>query len=900
MSEIHPLYIPAPYQDSLESGRLILRDGSTATVRPASPGDKQLMKEFFDRMSLESRVHRFFSLAPPSTGLIETFCDTSNPRRLFTLVITRTAGGQEAIIGAGTYIARDEKSAEVALAVEDRFQRKGIGSHMLERLALLAIRNGFLRFWAVTHLDNKGMLDVFNRSGFPVGEKLGDGFVEVDFSVTPTAASVELAEMRDRLFTAASIRPFFKPNGVAVVGASRDPSSIGRRILEAIVLNRFEGPVYPVNPRATVVGSMPAYRSVRDLPVQVDLAVIAVPRDAVLNVVDDCAERGVRAVLVITAGFSEVGAEGEALQRQLRDKVRGYGMRMVGPNCLGLLNADPSVHLNASFSPIFPRSGRLAMSSQSGALGLAVLALAAERGLGFSTFVSVGNKADVSGNDLLQYWETDDSTDVILLYLESFGNPRRFARIARRVSRMKPIVAVKAGRTVAGRRAAGSHTAALAANDVAVEALFRQTGVIRAETLDEMFDIAATVGSQPLLKGRRIGIITNAGGPGILCTDACEDAGLTVPELSNDTKERLRVFLPATASVANPVDMIASAGAESYRRSIEAVLPAAEIDALVVIYIPVNPDNPQPVAAAIRDGVRRGREAGGKDKPVLACMMARHDATSMEPLAEEQIPAYEFPESAAKVLSKIAGYMEWRDEVPGIVPGYDNVNVSVAREIVSAAIQSRGPGWLLADEGRALLEAFGIAQAPGGVAQTPDQAEAIAQRIGFPVAVKAASPRVLHKTEAGGVRLNLPDAAAVRRAFSEMPYAEDGVLMQAMVQGGVELMIGVADDPLFGPLIGFGLGGIHVEILGDIRFRVTPLTDKDAHKMVREIRGFKLLEGYRGHAPADIPAIEEVLLRISQMVEEIPEIRELDLNPIFALPPGQGCCVVDARIRVAA
>ena len=386
------------------------------------------------------------------------------------------------------------------------------------------------------------MIEVFRHSGLRMKETLDGGTVEIDFSVLPTEQSVASSEIRDRVVTAASLRWFFKPNGVAVVGASREPSSIGYRILEALVSNRFQGPVYPVNPKATVVGSMRAYSSISRLPEPVDLAIIAVPRDAVLDVIDECASHGVKVVVVITAGFAEAGEAGRDLQKKLVEKVRGHGMRMVGPNCMGLLNTEESVRLNASFSPIFPPAGRIAMSSQSGALGLAILELATDRGLGVSTFVSVGNKADVSGNDLLQYWEVDDNTSVILLYLESFGNPRRFARIARRVGRVKPIIAVKAGRTSAGRRAAGSHTAALAANDVAVDALFRQTGVIRAETLDEMFDIAALLDNQPLIKGRRVGIITNAGGPGILCTDACEAGGLTVPELAEETKSALRNF----------------------------------------------------------------------------------------------------------------------------------------------------------------------------------------------------------------------------------------------------------------------------------------------------------------------------------------------------------------------
>ena len=896
---MHPLYIPAPYQDSAEFGRLILRDGSTATVRVATLDDAPAVVALFHRLSPESRQHRFFSLSEPTPEFVRSLCDSSNPRRQLTLVITRTSGKNDAIIAAGSYIARDDKSAEVAMAVEDRFQGKGIGTHLLERLALLAARAGFTRFWAVTHLENRGMVEVFRHSGFALTEKVESGCLELDFSVLPTESSVQLSEMRDRVFTAASLRWFFKPGAVAVAGASRDPSSIGYRILEALVLNRFQGPVYPVNPKASVVGSMRAYPSVNELPDTVDLAIISVPRDAVLKVVDECAGRGVKALVVITAGFAEADESGRGLQKKLLEKVRGYGMRMVGPNCMGLLNTDASVQLNASSSPVFPPPGRIAMSSQSGALGLAILALATERQLGVSTFVSVGNKADVSGNDLLQYWEVDDNTDVILLYLESFGNPRRFARIARRVSRTKPIIAVKAGRTIAGRRAAGSHTAALAANDVAVDALFRQTGVIRAETLDEMFDIAAALENQPLLQGRRVAIITNAGGPGILCTDACEAGGLVVPELSEKTRTELRKFLPAAASLSNPVDMIASARAESYRKTIETVLQSPDIDAMIVIYIPIDRNESEAIAQAIRDGVALGRAAGGHDKPVLACMMTTEAAHSLT-TESETIPSYLFPEAAAKVLSKSITYAEWRSKPLAMVPGFPDVQKDAAAQTVARALEKHGAGWLSSEEVRAVLAAFGIPQVAGGLAKNREDAVKLAQSIGFPVALKLASEHVVHKTDVGAVRLNLEDEDSVRRVFDEIKQEDmEGILVQRMIQRGVELMIGVTEDPLFGPLIAFGLGGIYVEILADVRFRVTPLTDQDAGEMVREIRGYRLLQGYRGHPPADVMAIEEVLLRVSRMVEDIPEIRELDLNPIFGLPPGEGCAVVDARIRVA-
>ena len=694
---------------------------------------------------------------------------------------------------------------------------------------------------------------------------------------------------------------------MAIVGASRDPSSIGRRVLDAVLAAGFTGQVYAVNPRAADVAGLKTYASARQLPPGVDMAVVAVPAPAVLAVVDDCAAAGVKSLVVITAGFAEAGPEGRVLQDQLTDKVRNHGMRMVGPNCMGLLNANPGVRLNASFSPIVPPGGRVGLMSQSGALGLAILQLATDRRLGLSTFVSAGNKADVSGNDLLEYWESDPSTGVILLYLESFGNPRRFARLARRIAREKPIVAVKSGRSRSGSLAASSHTAALAASDVAVDALFHQSGVIRADTLDEMFDIAACLDMQPLPRGRRIAVVTNAGGPGILAADACEAAGLTLPELAAGTRARVTASLPAMASCRNPVDMIASAGPVEYEKTIEALLAAAEIDALLVIFTPVEVGRTPGVLQAVRNGVAAGRRAGGNGKPVLACILA--DAGHAVPIetGDERIPAFVFPENAARALGKIATYAEWRGRPPALFWGFDDIRADDARAICREAIAARGDAWLNDDEMRHVLDAFGLPIAPGGVARTAGDAVSIAAAVGFPVAAKLSSATITHKTDVGGVKLNLQDSAAVRHAFDDIvaaagrsagAHAVNGVLIQPMIAGGVETMMGIAQDPLFGPLVAFGLGGIHVEVLGDVRFRLAPLTDRDVDELLHGIRGFPLLQGYRGHPAADLEALRDLLLRLSLLADGVPEIAELDLNPVIALAPGRGCRIVDARIRV--
>jgi acyl-CoA synthetase (NDP forming)/GNAT superfamily N-acetyltransferase len=852
------LYLPPTYQDSAEFGGLILRDGSTAFIRLSEPKDLDALREFFHQLSPESKRRRFFSSSDPAEALLKRLCDSTNPRLQLTLIVSRTVGGTSRIIATGSYAARDGSSAEVAFAVDDEFQGKGLGGLLLERLALLAARHGFVRFWALTRVENKLMLETFRNSGFPIHSKVEDECVEIDFSVAPSEDSVSQSEMRDRVFTTASLHPFFQPRSVAVIGASRDASSLGYRILDALAAGGFRGPIYAVNPNATCVNSIPAYPSARELPQGTDLAIVAIPRDQVLSAVDDCAAAGVRALVVITAGFAEADSTGRALQESLLEKARGLGMRVVGPNSMGLVNADPDVRLNASVSGSLPPGGSVAMSSQSGALGLAMLALARQRQVGVSTFVSVGNKADISGNDLLQYWQGDEATRVILLYLESFGNPRRFARITRGVSRSKPIVAVKAGRRAARglggpqgpQQAPESGAPSLPTGDAAVDALFRQTGVIRAETLDEMFDLAAALDCQPLPAGRRVAILSDGGGPGLLCAGACEAARLSVLPLSETTRERLAAFLPPTTAIGNPLELVFSSSPEPFARAIETLLQASEVDALIPIHTPFGANSSAPMLEAIRQGVAAGRAAGGTGKPVLACLVAKDDAGTPMVLAGERIPTYAFPESAARVLGKIAAYAEWRRGPHGIIPDFDDIAPASARATCRRAIAARGAGWLSAEEAKAVLSAMRLPVDPEGIAR-------------------------------------------------EASAAAEPALGQPSPKASVEVKVSMVEDPSLGPLITFGLGGIHVEVIADLSVRVTPLTDRAAVSMVREIRGYPLLEGYRGHSPADLEAIHDVLLRVSRLVEEVPDITELALSPIVVGLPGEGCRIVDSRIRVA-
>ncbi|MFT3766186.1 MAG: acetate--CoA ligase family protein [Minicystis sp.] len=695
-----------------------------------------------------------------------------------------------------------------------------------------------------------------------------------------------------------SLDGILRPRSIAVIGASRKRGTIAAEVFANLLRAGFPGAVYPVNPHADVVQSVRAYRSVRDIPDPVDLAVIVVPAAQVLEAMEACGQKGVRGLLVITAGFGETGEGGRAVERQMRAILRRYEMRMVGPNCLGVLNADPEVALDATFSPTFPPFGGVAFSSQSGALGLAILERAKELGVGIAAFVSMGNKVDVSGNDLLQYWEDDPAVSVILLYLESLGNPGRFMEIARRVGRKKPIAVVKSGRTEAGARAASSHTGSLAGMDVAVDALLGQAGVIRTDTIDELFDVAMLLANQPVPRGRRVAILTNAGGPGIMASDACESRGLVVAKLAEETQAALAALLPREASVKNPVDMIASASAASYERALGLLLAAEEVDAVLVIFVTPLVTEAGDVAAAIL------RAAAHASKTVATCFMGRHGVPeAVSSLRAKRFPSYAFPEPAAAALARAARYGEWLAAPEGTIPALSGVDPARA-----AAALDPGPSgarWLRPDEVRAVLDAYGIRHPGSGEARTAEEAARTAAEIGFPVAIKLSSDTITHKTEVGGVALDLRDEASVRAAFAAMAariaaagLADQmrGVLVQRMVPRGVETFVGATRDPAFGPILGFGIGGVNVELWKDVVFRVAPLRDTDARAMVDRIRARALLEGFRGGPRADKAAIVDVLLRVGKLLGDHPQVVELDINPLVASEGG--AVAVDARIRV--
>ncbi len=733
-------------------------------------------------------------------------------------------------------------------------------------------------------------------------------------STTPTPAAPARGTTPARPAPGTGLEAIFRPRSIAVVGASRDRGTIGGALFHNLLKHDFQGPVYPVNPKSETVQSVRAYPSVAALPEAVDLAVLLVPASRVNETLEECGKKGVKGAVVISAGFKEIGGEGVERERRMVEIARTYGMRIVGPNCLGVLNTEAGVSMDATFAPPFPPAGPVAFSSQSGALGLAIIEYANALNVGLSHFVSIGNKADVSGNDLLEWWEKDPGTRIILLYLESFGNPHRFLEIARRVSRTKPIIAVKSGRTNAGIRAASSHTGSLAGADTAVTALCAQAGVIRTDTLEELFDVAILLANQPVPRGRRVGIITNAGGPAIMASDACETRGLEVVACSEPTRAALQAFLPPEASTRNPVDMIASATPESFENAVRLMANDPNFDALIVLYVTPIVTDPLDVAQAIV----RGNELAKADlaakglppKPVLSCFLGSHGVPEgLRSLREGSIPSYTFPEAAAIALARAVRYGEWLQQPDGTVPAFADVDRAAARAVIDGALERADEkgAWLAPDEVTALLGAWKIATPPVELARTAEEAVAAARRVGFPVAVKLASDTITHKSDVGGVRLDLRSMVEVGQAFEAIAEKlaaigrrgeMDGVTVQPMIREGLETIVGMTRDPSFGPLMAFGLGGVSVELLKDVYFRVHPLTDLDARQMVRGIRGAAMLDGWRGAPPGDVPKLEETLLRVSQLVGEFPEIAEMDINPLKVLPPGRGCLALDARVLV--
>jgi acetyl coenzyme A synthetase (ADP forming)-like protein len=873
---------------------VVLADGGTVHLRPIRPDDADGLLALHGRLSAESVYLRFFSPLPrPSPELLERFVNVDYSDRM---ALVAELGGDLIAVGRYDRLPSGDE-AEVAFTVQDDQQGRGLGTILLEHLAAVAREEGIRWFRASTLPQNRQMLDVFRSAGFEVERKFTEGVVEVRFEIAPTDTAVSAQRAREHRAEAKSVARLLRPRTVAVIGAGRRRATIGHEILRNLLTGGFTGAVYPVNSTAHAVAGVRAYPSVLDVPDDVDLAVVAVPADAALDVVTECAAKGVGGLVVITAGFAET-ADGADRQRTMVALSRRSGMRLVGPNCMGVVNTNPTIRLNATFAPSAPAPGRIGFASQSGALGIELMSRAGDLGLGLSSFVSLGNKADVSSNDLLQYWEDDPDTDVILLYLESFGNPRKFARLGRHIARTKPIVAVKSGRTTTGVRAASSHTAALGSGDAAVDALFRQAGVIRVDTLDQLFDTAQVLVHQPLPAGRRLGIISNGGGPAILAADACEAAGLDVPEMAPETQARLREFVSADASVGNPLDLVASADADVFARALALLLSGDEVDAVLVIFVPPLVTRADDVARAI---VRTTAEA---TKTVVACFLGHHgvpEALRGSGRDTRTVPSFAFPESAVSALGRAVDHGDWLRRPEGHVPAFDGVDVGAGRAAVDRFLESHPEGgWLAPDTAVALCEAFGVRVLPLRRAGTTDEAAEAAAALGLPVALKAGSGDIVHKTDVGAVHLGLGSADDVRAAFREMHDRlgdqMGGAVVQPMTEPGIETIVGVVHDPSFGPLVLFGMGGTAAELVRDTATRIVPVTDVDARELVRALRTSPLLFGYRGATPADVSSLEELIIRIGILADTLPQVAELDCNPVIVSP--SGAVAVDVKVRL--
>jgi acetate---CoA ligase (ADP-forming) len=870
---------------------IALRDGSSLRLRPVRYRDEPELRRFLGALGEEDRQLRFFSAAADLDAAARAAVRADGHEAWGLIAV---AGDDRTVLAHGCAVraAPGAPTAEVAFAVSAALRGEGVATAMLAHLAAAARAGGVETLTAVVLPNNHAMIEVFRESGLEPAVRVADGELHVSMPSELGPGATARFDARDAEAAAAAVRHVLAPRSVAVVGASDRPGSVGGAVLRNLLAARFTGALHVVNRRGGTIAGRRAAPSVGALGEPVELVVVAVPAAEVPGVARDCAAHGTRALVVLSDGFGEAGEEGRARQRELVGICRRAGMRLVGPNCLGVISTDPLVALDASFAPTLPPAGRIAFLSQSGALGIAVIDTARELGVGLSSFVSVGDKADLSGNDFLSWWERDAGTDVVLLYLESFGNPRKFSRVARRVARHKPIVAVKGGRSAAGMSAAGSHTGALlAGSDTTVQALFRQAGVIPTDTLGELFDVAALLAAQPAPRGSRVGIVTNGGGLGILCADACASAGLDVVALPGAVRERVGEVAPS-ASARNPVDLLAAATPAAFEEAIAAIGASGAVDAVIALYVPPMVSEPAAIAAAIG----RGAERSGVPVAVVLTMAdpPRGDLAG-------RLPVYRFPEEAVRALARAAAHGGWlqrpEEDPPAVGADAGRAAAAIARAL------ARGGGWMEPGEVAELLDAYGIARPPQRIVASARGARAAARELGGSLVLKGIADGLVHRTDAGAVAVGLRSPTAVGRAAGAMArrltaegWAPRGFLVQAMAEPGVELLAGVVADPQFGPVVACAAGGTTAELLADSAVRLTPLGAGDATAMVRSLRSFPLLDGFRGAPRCDVGAVETVLMRIGALADAHPEVVELECNPLIASPAG--CLAVDARIRV--
>lgn len=868
-----------PYPEHWEAD-VLLSDGRTAHLRPVSPDDGPALVDFYDGVSEQSRYFRFFSAHPRLTDSdVNRFTVVDYDQRVALVV---TLG--DAIIAIAGYDVTEKNTAEVAFLVQDKHQGRGIGQLLLEHLAQAAREQNIEHFEAQILAGNARMLQVFREQGYRVSGEFTDGVIHLDFRIEPTDTAIGVMSAREHRAEAASISAFFNAQSVAVIGASRRSDTVGSVLVRNLVLGEYAGRVYAVNPSATSVSGLPAYANVSDIPDQVDLAIVAVPADAVADVVLDCANKGVHGLIVISAGFAETGDEGRKRQRKLVGLARSYGLRLIGPNCLGVINTAAALSLNASLSPVMPPRGRAGFFCQSGALGSAILEKVRGRGLGLSTFVSAGNRADVSGNDLLQYWEEDAATEVILLYLESIGNPRKFSRIARRVSRHKPIVAVRSGRATQG-VPMGHAVRSIEAPQAAVDEMFRQAGVIQVDTLDEMFDVAQFLAHQPLPRGSRVGVVGNSDALGLLATDAAVGHGL---------------------SVALTISLGPEATADDFEHALDQAIDNDDVDAVLAVYIP-------PLDADGRDVATVLATVGEQsDKPIVSTFLGREGIPELLRIPDASgstagrgsVPSYPAVEAAVRTLARVVEYGRWLQqpaEDPEPMPNLDPAGAS--RFVTELLIHHPGGHDLSHEEVATLVGYYGINLWGRTVVRSVDEAIAALENLGGEVVLKAIDEH-LRMLESGHVWRHITDADEMRHAWSALQEVvaqrdvsgEAAVVVQSMAPPGVPVAIQGLEDPLFGPVITFGVAGSLTELVGDTAYRIPPLSAFDAGAMIRSVKAAPVLFGYRGAEPVDGDAVEDILRRIALLKNDLPQVASIALDLVQA--HGAGADALRGRARV--
>lgn len=855
---------------------VLLRDGTAAHLRPIKPEDAEALVAFYSRVSDESKYYRFFAPYPQlSDSDVQKFTHVDGVKRVaFILTLGKD------LIAVGRFDAINDTDAEVAFLVEDAHQGRGIAQLLLEHLAQAGRELGYKRFFADVLPENIRMIQVFNEMGYSTKRETEFGVIQMTFDIEATTNAVGVMRRREHRAEAASIARIMNSKSIAVVGASRKEDSVGQAAVRNLVMAGYSGSVYAVNPTAESVSGLPAFTAVSDIPGPVELAIVAVPAAAVADVVLDCANKGVHSMIVISAGFAEIGEEGRQRQREVLGLARSYGLRLIGPNCLGIINTDPDVRLNASLASRMPSRGRVGFFCQSGALGTAILERVARRGLGLSTFVSAGNRADVSGNDLMQYWETDEATEVVLLYLESIGNPRKFARIARRVSSVKPVIAVKSGRSTQG-VPVGHAVRETQAPQAAVDAMFSQAGVIQVESLDEAFDVAQLLAHQPLPRGKKIAIVGNSDALALLVGDAATGHGLEVS---------------VTLSLG------AGATADDFEVALDRALDNQDVDALVVLYIPPLNVSGEDVANVLATVAEQA------DKPIVSTFLGSKGVPELLRVPElggsagrGSVPSYHSPESAVKALAHAVNYAQWAARDHGAVRDLEH-DTDAAREIVESFLAENPDGGVLDFSTiQTLLGIYGVDVWPYVPVSSREEAIAAGERLGWNVALKATDERMRGRPDLAHVKRRLVDAEAVGEAYDDLVSmigspGEGKLVVQKTAGPGVPVSVEAREDSLFGPLVSLALAGVPSDLMGDRSYGIPPLTDVDAQTMLASLRSAPLFYGYRGGPPSDVSAVLELVERIAALKDELPEVAELDLEPV--LVHEESLSVLGARITI--